>query len=95
MSGKTYTLDESWKIRGRYYGYPECCIESFINLEHLGSPDRKLKGTGYVPCAKCDSKTEVELIDIINSNRKAPRPFPREERDDSHMMSIIQELIND
>lgn len=94
---KEYTLEESWTIRGRYYGFPECCIESFLTLSHVSGPDRKLDGTGYVPCLKCNEKSEEELIQIINSNRRSPRPFPEDnwDLDEAHIGEILQELIDE
>lgn len=64
-----------WLITGVALGYPTCCIKSFINLEHLGAPDRKLNGTGFVPCAHCDNtKTTQELVDEINRAREPGIP---------------------
>ena len=64
-----------WLRMGMEFGYPPCCIGDFILNAVSGAyatiPRRKLHGTGYVPCAKCDKQTEDELIAIINSNRSA------------------------
>jgi hypothetical protein len=70
---------ESWKKRvrelGEYLGFPDCCIDEFVNRRGHPGP-RKLLGTGYVPCASCNNKTEHELVDQIDLNRKCPVPFP-------------------
>lgn len=59
-----------WFKQGMLFGYPDCCIEAFITLNHLGSDARKLNGTGFIPCAKCNhTKTEEEMIYEINLNR--------------------------
>ena len=62
---------------GAYYGYPACCIAAFEQLirDKIKSP-RKLKGTGYIPCAACNEKTEAALITAINTTRMCPKPFP-------------------
>lgn len=66
-----------WQEAGKQLGYPQCCIDSFCNLEHLGEPDRKLTGTGYIPCAACNTKSIQALFDTINLNRDPNLPpFP-------------------
>ena len=36
----------------------------------LKRPERKLQGTGFIPCESCNTKyTEEELISKINENR--------------------------
>ena len=70
-----------WEIIGKQYGYPQCCIDEFLQLKHLGDGPRKLCGTGYIPCVECNKKTEQELIDVINANRTHPTPFPIETSD--------------
>lgn len=96
LMSKSYTLKESWTIRGRYYGFPECCIQSFLTLSHVGGPDRKLDGTGYIPCLDCNEKSEEELIAQITANRKSRLPFPKTEKDkieNEHLHSIIKDLL--
>lgn len=73
---------EMFREVGLIAGYPICCVETFIeevkDLSKL-SPERsfrKLTGTGYVPCLKCNRKSEEELIEIINKNRKIKSEFP-------------------
>lgn len=67
-----------WLKQGKLFGYPDCCIEAFIALQHWndGSP-RKLHGTGFIPCVCCNiTKTEEELVYEINLNRcKEFKPF--------------------
>ena len=70
---------DNFYIFGKYFGFPDCCIESFYTLEHVGGPPRKLSGTGYIPCLKCNEKTEEELIAAIQENRECKTPFPKED----------------
>jgi hypothetical protein len=69
---------------GMYLGFPKCCVLEF--KEYLMAcrsknrptprPERKLSGTGYVPCAECNHKTEAQLVETITENRMCPEPFP-------------------
>lgn len=74
-----------WRKLGRYLGYPDCCIESFIldltdqsRIANRGK--RKLTGTGYIPCAVCNKKTIKELKEAIVANRLHPEDFPNDAR---------------
>lgn len=66
---------------GKKFGYPTCCIEEFIFCLNTGlffkREPRKLQGTGYIPCAICNSKyTTEQLVENINVNRdKSLIPF--------------------
>lgn len=67
-------LIEDIKSDGIEFGYSLCCIESFIkDILEVRIPyrqDRKLNGSGFIPCSTCDSRlTEDELIESINANR--------------------------
>ena len=70
---------------GENFGYPKCCIDAFVNTYDNfndlsyddGRSERKLFGSGFVPCVKChETKTEQQLVDEINANRKFPLRFP-------------------
>ena len=72
---------------GRYFGYPECCIEDFLYRVELikeqkkrGLKQEKIKrkfhGTGYVPCPQCNKLDMATLIRTINANRGHDKPFP-------------------
>lgn len=59
---------------GVLYGYPLCCIKSFIKDIETNSvltrESRKLNGSGYIPCIECNNKYTVpELIENIQKNR--------------------------
>lgn len=71
--------DNSWLIKGKYYGYPVCCIKSFVELKHLKKEwPNKFAGTGYIPCEACAKHlTMLEMQANINANRdKGLAPFP-------------------
>lgn len=79
-----------WSVWGKYYGYPSCCTQEMLHFytkhdfETCGYGDfivntegkRKLNGTGYIPCAKCNKLSRKQLIDRINKNRIADKNFP-------------------
>ncbi len=77
-------------INGRYYGYPECCIETFVELfnKHPRSRERHFacKIVGYIPCASCADKilegtVRVEdLVSEVNSRRNCEKPFIEEKQ---------------
>ena len=68
-----------WQEVGKQLGYPKCCIDSFCDLAHLDEPSRKLNGTGYIPCAQCNEKSEEDLVRVIKANRDPSlMPFPFE-----------------
>lgn len=68
----------SWVFTGLFYGFPLCCIKEFCGLKHVALGRIKLQGTGYIPCSKCRTKNEDELIKVISENRFDPEPFPEE-----------------
>lgn len=75
------TEDMDMEEFGLHLGYPECCVKSFIvdvvTGGFLTRGERKLNGTGFIPCAKCsEGMTEQQLVDKINENRKHTSVFP-------------------
>lgn len=63
---------------GKHFGYPECCVEAFLE----GSGARYLPetlwflGTGFIACIKCATREEKELKAEIIRNRQCSIPFP-------------------
>ena len=88
-----HTTDDGWIALGWYYGYPECCIQAFENMEHLISAvgkDRQLYGTGYVVCDTCnETKSVYELLRFVAEHRHpdAP-PFPLTDADIPVLMKL-------
>lgn len=75
----------SWLVSGTFFGYPLCCIKSFINTmgqetkrEH---PKHPAIGTGFMPCLKCAAESESDfpawVQRVIEPQRMAPTAFPR------------------
>lgn len=63
-----------WANSGRHFGFPECCIEAF--LEGSLPATSHFDGTGYRPCKVCIQRDPEELVAEINRNRSHPTPFP-------------------
>lgn len=90
---------DGWSIAGRYFGYPECCIQSFTELNHLKDPEQRqfkaANSTGFVPCSCCAEKVlsgECQLKDLITAGRKAERKFPRDTKRDSQVIDHLIQL---
>lgn len=75
---------------GKYFGYPQCCIDAFTaRLERINKTgDFSLtrmqtdaqNGQGFIPCNVCSSKIllgGIKISDLIN-NRICPTPYPVE-----------------
>jgi hypothetical protein len=88
----------SWRIkhfyeRGTYYGFPRCCVRSFVHpIKETGELmyfrdrpkiQRLASKNGFVPCLKhakmiVDGKIKIE--DLILSTRKHPQEFKKIEK---------------
>jgi len=60
--------DNAFNKKGRYFGYPQCCIDQFIrNFEkrvRVGAVNKKAaKGHGFIPC-------DAHSLQIINKQIK-------------------------
>ena len=72
---------ESMKQLGIFYGYPECCIESFLKVrpnERTRDQRRAHKYNGFIPCHNCSVKItngDITLEDLI-TNRICLNQFP-------------------
>ena len=69
---------------GKYFGYPECCIQDFIQFylkEKLRTDEQeKVKCFGFIPCHQhaLDILTgKITLEAIILSSRQHHKPFLR------------------
>jgi hypothetical protein len=72
---------ESMKQLGIFYGYPECCIDSFLKVpssERTRDQRRAHKNNGFIPCHNCSVKIingEITLEGLI-TNRVCRNRFP-------------------
>lgn len=85
-----------WQHLGKYYGYPECCTQSFNTIQVY---ERSLvqksvhKNTGFIPCHECAMKivnNETTLEGLIK-NRICKTAFPNgggNEQVDAYLASV-------
>ena len=75
------TLEEANHIRkkqGEFFGYPKCCVNSFIkylsgNGKRTILQNKTAHHEGFIPChkhAKQIHKGEITLLDIIDNNKR-------------------------
>ena len=70
-----------WIKYGKRFGFPECCIEAFVERNILPNRIQKRIGnnTGFIPCSYCCWKVlsgKCKLEDLIK-DRKERKAFPQ------------------
>lgn len=75
-----------WLLKGRYYGYPDCCIQTFMDNGRLAETDMKRfmevrdRGRDY-PCIVCDDHAAMspgDVEEIVAVKRFSPFPINSE-----------------
>lgn len=63
---------------GLYFGYPRCCVDSFLNAVETGQHLQRQGASGFIPCAKCLATLEKtgKGVESLITNRVCARPFP-------------------
>ena len=70
---------------GNYFGYPECCIASFVKT--VSTVTGPWAGSGFVPCPVCaqfitSNENFIEFVkQRITPHRSCPQPFPHDNQD--------------
>lgn len=80
------------ELLGEYYGYPKCCIRSYVEVMGRGlSPENefyqngkpeavtRFKGSGFVPCTDCQEipyHSPLGALSVIKANRVSRNEFP-------------------
>ena len=62
-------MNNEYRKKGELFGYPECCIKSFINNTYDSQNQGMFQGSnkeGFIPCNTCHKK----VILIYNQNYK-------------------------
>jgi len=66
-------------LLGKFYGYPKCCINSFIeNTKRTRNQRYVHKGLGFIPCNNCATKImngDITIEQLIK-NRIFSKEFP-------------------
>jgi len=68
-----------YELLGKYYGYPKCCIDSFIvNTKRTRNQRYVHKGLGFIPCNNCATKimNGEKTIEQLIKNRIFSKAFP-------------------
>jgi hypothetical protein len=70
--------------KGKYYGYPMCCIQAFIQTYPTNSVTNAQvivsEYTGFIPCVKHTEEIlarKIQLEDLILPTRQHPKPFQK------------------
>ena len=82
-----YHYSKQLITNGIIYGYPKCCIESFVDMAINHKQKHPIQisvsnNTGFIPCFDCSLKVyknKCELKDLIQ-NRLEILPFPKDEK---------------
>ena len=80
------SANKSLTENGRYFGYPECCIRSFIRGPILACNRNPVQleasnHTGFIPCVKHSKQIvsgKITLKDLILPSRMEPKAFPEQ-----------------
>jgi len=73
------TTEHRYELLGKYYGYPKCCIDSFIDdTKRTQSQIYVDKGLGFIPCNNCATKimNGENTIEQLIKNRIFSKVFP-------------------
>lgn len=85
-------------IIGKFFGYPKCCINWFINnrminWKPLDEQQELVNGNkGFIPCPECAKKVTKETLSSLIKNRVCSTPFPVD-KDDGLDKYLLEQLI--
>lgn len=76
---------------GEYFGYPQCCIDHFIEEKDTSQQKNSKKDIhknyGFIPCDECCKRIrsgEIKIDDLIQ-NRQCEMDYPYEDEADKLM----------
>lgn len=84
-------VQQAWRENGEFFGYPECCINWFIErgtkLYTISDMNKLIEAAevpknqqnyihGFIPCPKCAEKVVPGREGELIKNRKCPTPYP-------------------
>lgn len=76
--------DRYFYLTGKYFGYPECCINHFIyyvngvHKNEVSASPANEKGIPIRLCPECNLMSSDEILLGISSRRMCKTPFPDE-----------------
>lgn len=81
-------MDKITLERGRYFGYPECCIKWFseeriekhpLEMVPLTKQQQAVHGfRGFIPCPVCAEKVTHDTIRELIKNRVCATAYPED-----------------
>ena len=86
---------DHWKEKGKYYGYPQCCIDAFcdrIDLNITPAQEQVIDNHGFIPChdhALMIISGKATLESLIE-NRQCIYDYPM----DDHDAQIVQFIVD-
>lgn len=79
-------MDKITLERGKYFGYPECCIKWFSEERMEKHPAHHAPLTpmqeaahgfrGFIPCPECAEKITHDTVHELIKDRKCPFEYP-------------------
>lgn len=89
-----------FKLLGKYYGYPDCCVDSFILSLQKPKSQYQInvhQGLGFIPCDSCATKilNGETTIDQLIQNRIYKSPFPNNAQRIGHSKLRAIIAVND
>ncbi len=92
-----------WAVWGKYYGYPQCCVNEMMHFQQtdksrvfgygqyieLTEGVRKFDGTGFIPCKSCNRKKIFQIQREINKIRICKREFPLQQALEQDVKDLI------
>lgn len=79
MMMRNQKTKDRYELLGKYYGYPKCCIDSFIiDTKRTRCQTSAHKGLGFIPCNNCATKimNGENTIEQLIKNRICSKIFP-------------------
>lgn len=64
------------RLLGKLFGFPQCCIDFWVNSSSKVLRRSKSKFPGLIVCPKCEHKELEEVVNDLGTRRICPQPFP-------------------
>ncbi len=84
-------FQQSWRENGAMFGYPQCCIDWFVEratkimqaktMDEINPvaavfPSQQGYSYGFIPCPECAKKVTPGTENSLITNRTFPKPYP-------------------
>ena len=78
-----------WHLLGKYYGYPDCCIDAFIRGDYHAEEYPVPDGLPFLPCKKCAGNPVAELLIGVKENRFCKAGFDKKRHTRPEWVDVI------